>query len=43
MYRFREVYKAQCKTTGEIVALKKIRMDQEVQGVRNVKLDGGWC
>eukprot|EP00965_Chrysotila_dentata_P260912 6214078-Pleurochrysis_carterae.AAC.3 len=29
----RQVYKARCKETGEIVALKRVRMDNEKEGV----------
>lgn len=30
----RQVYKARDKVTGEIVALKRVRMDNEKEGVR---------
>jgi hypothetical protein len=30
----RQVYKARDKATGEIVALKRVRMDNEKEGVR---------
>ena len=30
----RQVYKARNKVTGEIVALKRVRMDNEKEGVR---------
>lgn len=30
-----KVYKARCRTTGELVALKKIRMETEKEGVRD--------
>ena len=33
-YLSRQVYKAKNKDTGEIVALKRVRMDNEKEGVR---------
>lgn len=33
LFVFREVFKAKCKTTGRIVALKKILMENEKEGV----------
>jgi len=32
----RQVYKAKSRETGEIVALKRVRMDNEKEGVRKI-------
>lgn len=38
----REVFKARCKKTGKMVALKKILMENEKEGVRLLQICSGF-